>query len=139
VGILVYQNRTSKINGLTSSGNDLWLTLEQLQEATGWELRPEGVCRDEVCVSIPIGREHEFLSDDNNRFNLVALAEMLGEAVVRDPGHGVWVFGETARKRERALLSLEAPDFTLPDLEGRLHSLSDYRGKKVFLYAWASW
>jgi peroxiredoxin len=32
-----------------------------------------------------------------------------------------------------------APDFTLPDLDGRMHSLSDYRGKKVFLLAWASW
>ena len=27
-----------------------------------------------------------------------------------------------------------APDFTLPDQEGTLHSLSDYRGKKVILY-----
>jgi peroxiredoxin len=35
--------------------------------------------------------------------------------------------------------SLEAPDFTLPDLEGRPHALRDYRGKKVFLVSWASW
>ncbi len=27
-----------------------------------------------------------------------------------------------------------APDFTLPDQNGTLHSLSDYRGKKVILY-----
>ena len=27
-----------------------------------------------------------------------------------------------------------APDFTLPDQNGELHSLSDYRGKKVILY-----
>lgn len=27
-----------------------------------------------------------------------------------------------------------APDFSLPDQEGSLHSLSDYRGKKVILY-----
>ena len=27
-----------------------------------------------------------------------------------------------------------APDFTLPDQNGELHSLSDYRGKKVVLY-----
>ena len=32
-----------------------------------------------------------------------------------------------------------APDFTLPDLEGRLHSLSEHRGKKVLLVTWASW
>jgi peroxiredoxin len=34
--------------------------------------------------------------------------------------------------------STSAPDFTLPDLDGRLHSLSDHRGKKVVLLTWAS-
>ncbi len=27
-----------------------------------------------------------------------------------------------------------APDFSLPDQEGRVHRLSDYRGRWVFLY-----
>ena len=27
-----------------------------------------------------------------------------------------------------------APDFTLPDQNGEMHSLKDYRGKKVILY-----
>ena len=29
---------------------------------------------------------------------------------------------------------MKAPDFTLPDSEGRLHSLSDYRGKWLVVY-----
>ena len=33
----------------------------------------------------------------------------------------------------------QAPAFTLPDLDGKPHSLSDYRGKKVLLVAYASW
>ena len=44
-----------------------------------------------------------------------------------------------AEERGRRLASLEAPDFTLPDLDGRLHSLSDHRGAKVFLVAYGSW
>ena len=28
----------------------------------------------------------------------------------------------------------KAPDFTLPDQNGQMHSLSDYRGRKVILY-----
>ena len=39
----------------------------------------------------------------------------------------------------RAWVRGEAPEFTLPDLEGRLHSLSDHRGVKVFLVAYGSW
>jgi thiol-disulfide isomerase/thioredoxin len=32
-----------------------------------------------------------------------------------------------------------APDFQLSDLDGKLHSLSEYRGKVVFLNFWATW
>ena len=33
----------------------------------------------------------------------------------------------------------EAPDFTLKDLDGKEHKLSDYRGKNVMLVFWATW
>jgi len=49
------------------------------------------------------------------------------------------VLGAPAADRAARLASLEAPDFSLPDLSGRLHSLSDQRGKKTLLIAWASW
>jgi len=32
-----------------------------------------------------------------------------------------------------------APDFRLPDMNGIMHSLSSFLGKKVFLVSWASW
>ena len=32
-----------------------------------------------------------------------------------------------------------APDFTLNDIEGNVHTLSEYRGKNVVVVIWASW
>ena len=29
------------------------------------------------------------------------------------------------------------PDFSLPDLDGTLHRLSDFLGQKIIVYAWA--
>jgi cytochrome oxidase Cu insertion factor (SCO1/SenC/PrrC family) len=31
------------------------------------------------------------------------------------------------------------PGFALPDLHGRTHTLSDYRGHVVLLFFWATW
>jgi len=33
----------------------------------------------------------------------------------------------------------DAPDFTLTDINGKEHSLSDYKGKEVMLVFWATW
>lgn len=32
-----------------------------------------------------------------------------------------------------------APNFTCPDIEGKMHSLTDYRGKVVLIDLWATW
>ncbi len=46
---------------------------------------------------------------------------------------------EEARKAEVASGTIEAPNFTLPDLNGKMVSLSDFRGKWVVLDFWGSW
>jgi hypothetical protein len=136
---ILYNERPPYASAAEAEQDNLWMPVGQLQAATGWELRPEGACRGDVCVPIPRGREGEFLRERPARFNLAGLARLLGQPVVHDDAHSVWSFGESAADRSSAMRSLQAPDFTLPDLEGRPHSLSDYRGKKIFLVFWASW
>lgn len=120
-----------------AEGEALWLTRGDLQAATGFELKPEGLCRDEVCYPLPPGEEREFVRD--GRINVAAFWRRRGGAVVRSEDGGTWLLGDPLDDRRARLDSLEAPDFTLPDANGDLHSLSDYRGQKVLLTTWASW
>jgi hypothetical protein len=125
---IIYGARATRIAEPQIKDNALRLTRDELERATGWVFKPEGFCIADTCVPIPPARQAEFVS--GGRYNIVALAGQ---------GHAVWCFGEAAAERRRSLTSLEAPDFTLPDLAGRMHSLSEHRGKKVLLVSWASW
>ena len=119
------------------AGDALWLSAAEAEAATGWVAKTEGLCWGEVCVPLPAGREREFVR--GSRVNVAALWRHLGRPVAHSERGHVWALGDSARDRAATLYSLEAPDFTLPDPSGQPHSLSDYRGKKVFLVTWASW
>ena len=117
------------------SGDTIRLTREVLERATGWTLKPEGLCRGALCVPVRPGAALE--SADG--VDLAAVAAALGRPLALDPAERAAYLGVGASDRARALVALEAPDFTLPDLDGRLHSLREHRGKKVLLVAYASW
>ncbi len=70
---------------------------------------------------------------------VVTRAEREGRPVALDRDERAAYLGTSAKERARALASLEAPDFALPDLAGRPHSLAEHRGKKILLVAYASW
>ena len=138
----IIQDDTSlRFERAIADSNALWLDATELKLLAGWEIKPQGICRGDLCVPIPPGRENEFVSkrDGAAWLNFTALADQMGKPWAGDSKHRVWYFGAEAADRGSALRSTQAPDFELPDLEGNLHRLSDYRGKKVFLLAWASW
>ena len=118
-------------------GEDLWLAPPALGRL-GWTLKPEGLCRGPLCVPVPPARRAEFVRTDA-AVNLAALARHRGQPIAHDAEGRVWVFGRPGELRDATRRSLVAPDFTLPDLDGRLHSLSQLRGRKVLLNSWASW
>jgi len=120
-----------------ASGEDLWVGEGDLERATGWQHKPEGLCQGDVCVPVPPSLASDLVAD--GEVNVAAFWRHLGQPVVRSGDRGHWYLGEGAATRREQLESLQAPDFTLPDVEGKLHSLSDYRGKKVLLATWASW
>jgi hypothetical protein len=97
----------------------------ELEARTGWTIKPQGACRDDVCVPLP------------HPFDMRAMADRLGMALVEDEAHGVWALGPESGGR--ALHTAELPEITLPDRHGEDFALRSLRGTKVFMIAWASW
>ena len=115
----------------TSSG--LWMSAADAERVTGWTLKPEGMCRAEACVPLPAEAVR------GKEVNVEAFWKKLGGPVVASDARDVFALGAPAEDRNATLHDLAAPDFTLPDIDGVPRTLSQLRGKKVFLATWASW
>src|SRR4029450_5313587 len=111
----------------------LWMSAADAEKVTGWALKPEGMCRAELCVPLPA------TAVKGKDVDVAAFWTKLGGAVGAAGDGGAWGLGAPADERNAALEGLQAPDFTLPDVDGTPRTLSQLRGKKVFLATWASW
>lgn len=132
---VLHEQRETMLPRAHAEGQALWVERDEVERTTGWAWKPEGLCRDDACVPLPrnAGIERDGMLD------LAAAWRHMGHPVVHDDAGTTWVLGTGSGQRAEALATLEAPDFALPDLEGRVHRLSDHRGRKVFLATWASW
>jgi peroxiredoxin len=117
-------------------GERLLVPAELLEQATGWALKPEGLCQGGTCVPV---RDPEGLVDGD----LVDLAELgvrVGQVVAVDAVEAIAALGGPGSAREAtADASRTAPDLTLPTLDGGEVSLSDFAGRKRMVVAWSSW
>jgi hypothetical protein len=139
--VVIYDGVSTEVVAAPEPSKDLWVTTEDLARATRFVIKPQGVCRDELCFPLPKARRAAFIATKHSVtwFNLSEFARLIKQPFTADEKNGVWYFGARTAERNALLSSLEAPDFTLPDLNGKRHSLSDFRGKKVLLVTWASW
>ena len=134
--IVLYDGRAIRLNrvGADPAGGDaLWINKLDLPSISGFELKPQGACREDICIPIPRAMMRGDL------FNLSAFAQRVGQRVVADAAARVWSFGEIPVVRGAFLESRMAPDFNVPDRKGRPVRLSQFRGKKVLVVTWASW
>lgn len=134
---LLHEQHETRWPDTSVEGESLWLDAAAVEQATGWSWKAEGLCRGDLCVPLSRGSEAAVVRD--GRLDLAALWRHSGQPVVHDAASRTWVLGSGAAQRSAALATLQAPDFGLPDLAGREHRLSSYRGRKVFLATWASW
>jgi hypothetical protein len=116
-----------------STHDGLWMSAADTERVTGWTLKPEGMCLAERCMPLPAA------AVKGNRVDVRSFWEKLGGPVIASAAGDVWALGAPADERNAMLAGLQAPDFTLPDVDGTPHALSHLRGRKVFLATWASW
>lgn len=108
------------------------VTAARFAESTGWEPKPEGLCRGELCVPAPGSLRADGTVD------VEVAAARLGMPIVRDDTHGVMAVGP-ATLGGRALPSAAAADPELLARDGSVFRLSSLRGRKVVLVAWSSY
>ena len=140
---VIYEGVLYELGGSFQPSKDLWVSMKDLTRVTRFELKPQGMCRGELCFPIPKSRTKEFVTmspkPKTTWFNLSEFARLIHQPVAYDDAQSVWYFGQRTEEQNGYIASLEAPDFKLPDWNLRTHSLSDFRGKKVLLITWASW
>ena len=109
--------------------DSLTVDASEFEARTGWQAKPEGLCKGERCVPLPAGAAAQL--------DATMLSERLGMPLIHDDVTGVWVLGPEAGGR--ALTTAVAPDLELPTLDGAMFRLSSLLGRKVLIAAWASW
>ena len=98
------------------------------EEQTGWEFKPEGACKGDVCIPLQ--------APPGDELDVVSTAQAMGLPVVTDDKHGLIAVGPESQGN-RALTSTQAPELDLPGLDGQRFKLSSLLGQKVVVYAWA--
>jgi hypothetical protein len=101
----------------------------EFEARTGWQAKPEGLCKGDLCVPMP-GRT-------TGPLDARVLSARLGMPLLHDEGTGHWVLGPESGGR--ALTTAVAPDLELPTVDGEPFRLSSLLGRKVLIAAWASW
>jgi hypothetical protein len=128
---ILYADRTVALDKVRTEGTELWVRRADLPRVNEFELKPQGACRADLCI--PVSRDLR----QGDWFHLTGFARKVRQTFVADSG--VWSFGEIPPVSQASLRSRIAPDFAVPDRQGRPVHLSDFRGKKVLIVTWASW
>jgi len=131
---LVANGTTREVEGEVRDGSVLVSPLAW-HAATGWQLKPEGLCRGDVCV--PRAALGDALVGD--MVDVVAAGIALRRPVAFEPAAAIAVLADAPEDLAATIAEGVAPGFTLPDLDGNPVSLSDFAGKKKLLFAWSSW
>ena len=133
---VLYQGRAVTL-AETGAGDGLLIRPDELPSVNGFELKPEGACREELCV--PLNEDVLIRQGGTEWFDLAAFADLIGQPYVADRPAGVWSFAEIPARRESMMVDAMAPEFEVTDRQGNRIGTADLKGKKALIVTWSSW
>ena len=135
LGQVINQDGETTAVEVASNFGEFAISIEDFESATGWQLKPEGLCFADACV--PVANASALTN--KTHIDLVEFTRVTKQNIVFDRQRQVAALGERADSRSNSMSSLLAPDFKLPDIHGRQVSFSDFNRRKRLLLAWSSW
>jgi hypothetical protein len=106
----------------------LHISRSEFEKGTGWQIKPEGACKGDTCIPLK--------NTPGEQVDIEQMAEDMNLPLVAETDYGIWALGPDS-VGGRTLSTAEAPNLTLPDIDGNLFELSSLKGKKIVVYAWA--
>lgn len=125
--VVMFDDRESEVDAAVD-GTTVHVDPAAIHAATGWELKPQGLCRGEVCLPAQLTAPVELAALAAALHRPVAV-EVLADRVVAAFGAAA---GATVQPGDRA------PDLSLPDVTGAPTAVTR-TGRKTALVAWSTW
>lgn len=133
---VLYNNHQQTLVDCQVVNNDLWVQQQDLEFTSGFTLKPQGACLEDICI--PLNRSDQDLFQ-GDLINADGFARVINQARVRSVEQQTWSYGASNYSRQAFHQDAQAPDFCLTDRQGQEIRLSQYKDKKVILMTWASW
>src|SRR5262245_64404457 len=96
---VIHKSHDTRLARATADGDALWLDRDELERATGWRWKPQGLCRDETCMPIPRDTDRPLV--DGDRLDAAGMWRYAGLPVAHNRSGDLWVLGEGASQRDR--------------------------------------
>jgi len=122
-----------------TDGERVLVTATDLEAGLGWTLKPQGLCKGDICVPVRAYPEVVDTTGGEASVDLALFARLTDQPVVIDLDEAVATFGTSATARAAQRASLDAPAFEATDLDGNPVRLADFEGQKKLLVAFSSW
>lgn len=137
--VILFDGHVSTVANALVESDELLIPVSDTKSAIGFQVKPMGFCSSERCVPIPKGEDWIVQREGNEYVNVSRFTKRINQPMVGDETRRIWAVGVANDDRPASLELGQAPDFALPNREGKIVRLSDFRGKKVLLLTWASW